>query len=106
MPARPASEFPQDLRSSASILFCEERYRLMDDFLDAVRELNILNTQQTHAVIAGDPDFARFDIPIHMVLERKDSAKYALIAHIEHHRCEEELWLSREQNGNELLTTG
>lgn len=88
-----------------SICHCPERYRLMDDFLDAVRELNLLNTLQTQALISGDHDFTRFDILIYMVQERKDAAKYAWIAHVENHGCQEDLWRLPEQSENELQTT-
>lgn len=69
------------------IPFCEEKERLAQDFLGAVREFMEWQTQQTDAVIAGDFEFARFDDLIHMAREKKDNAKYALISHIETHRC-------------------
>ena len=71
--------------------FCKEKYRLLDDFLNAVRELNRLQTLQTQAVIRGDRDFVRFDILMYDAQERKNAAKYAWIAHVEEHHCEEEL---------------
>jgi hypothetical protein len=46
-----------------------------------------LQNQQTQAVIDQDIDFSRFDDLIHMAREKKDHAKYALIAHVENHRC-------------------
>jgi hypothetical protein len=46
-----------------------------------------LQNQQTQAVINQDPDFSRFDDLIHMAREKKDTAKYALIAHIDEHQC-------------------
>ena len=75
---------------SPAPLFCGEKYRLLDDFLRAVRELNRLHTEQTHAVIRGDRDFTRFDILIYAAQERKESAKYAWFAHVENHGCEGE----------------
>jgi hypothetical protein len=69
--------------------FCEKKARLMYEFLQAVQELTGFETQQTQAVIDGDSDFARFDILIHGSTERKDSAKYSLLAHIEAHGCGE-----------------
>jgi hypothetical protein len=71
------------------IAFCEEKRKLVDRFLDAIHELTQLHTQQTRAVIDGDSDFARFDVLIHMAIERKDEAKYALIRHMETHNCRE-----------------
>jgi hypothetical protein len=70
---------------------CKESYQLLDEFLDAVHELNVLHTLQTRAVIRGERDFSRFDLLIYLAHERKDSVKYAWMAHIEKHHCEE-LW--------------
>ena len=72
------------------IAFCPEKNRLLGEFLDSVHEFLALQSQQTQAVIAGDPDFARFDILMHFAQERKERAKYAWIAHVEQHHCEEE----------------
>jgi hypothetical protein len=69
--------------------FCEEKHRLIRDFLQAIHELNGLQKQQTQAVIDGDPDFSRFDVLLHLAQEKKDNAKYAWMAHVEAHRCEE-----------------
>lgn len=69
------------------IPFCDERQRLVEEFVEASRELVELQSQQTHNVISGDPDFARFDDLLHMARDKKDRAKYALIAHREEHRC-------------------
>ena len=69
--------------------FCQEKKRLQQEFLRAIHEFNELQSQQIQAVIDGDPDFNRFDILLHMALERKERAKYAWIAHVEAHHCEE-----------------
>jgi hypothetical protein len=69
--------------------FCEEKKRFLKEFLDAIHELVEMQSQQTQAVIDGDPDFTRFDVLLHMAHDRKEQAKYALMAHIEAHRCEE-----------------
>jgi hypothetical protein len=69
---------------------CEEKRRLQVEFLRAVHELNVLQTQQMRAVVEEDPDFPRFDVLIYMAQEKKDAAKYLLIAHIETHKCEED----------------
>ena len=90
MPARTISHTSPELQPGPFSCVCEERYRLLDEFLDAVRALNLLNTQQTQAVMAGDRDFARFDILICLAQERKEAAKYTWIAHVESHRCEEQ----------------
>lgn len=67
--------------------YCEEKQRLLDYFLQAIRELSALQAQQTQAVIDGDSDFSRFDVLLHMAQERKETAKYAWIAHVESHKC-------------------
>ncbi len=79
----------QDARevNQKPLAFCPERQRLGDAFMETVRELIELHSQQAQAVINGDSEFARFDDLIHMARERKDSAKYTLIAHLEEHKC-------------------
>jgi hypothetical protein len=69
--------------------FCEEKNRLLDEFMDAIRDLNLLLSEQTQAVIDGDPDFGRFDVLMHFAQQKKDTAKYAWITHVESHHCEE-----------------
>ena len=89
MLAAPVTTEFADRQPAPTPCYCEERYRLLDEFLRAVRELNLFQTQQTRAVIRGDRDFARFDVLIHMAQDRKDAAKYGWMAHIEQHHCEE-----------------
>ena len=69
--------------------FCKEKKRLQQKFLEAIHELNELQSQQVQAVIDGDPDFNRFDVLLHMAQEKKERAKYAWMAHVEAHHCEE-----------------
>jgi hypothetical protein len=59
----------------------------MERFLEIVKELSMLHAQQVQAVVDGDPDFSRFDLLLYMANERKEHAKYELLAHIEAHRC-------------------
>ncbi|HUO29142.1 MAG TPA: hypothetical protein VMU80_07995 [Bryobacteraceae bacterium] len=66
---------------------CAEKERLEREFLETVRELIALHSQQTKAVIEGDAEFSRFDLLIHVANDRKEWAKYSLIAHIESHGC-------------------
>ena len=66
---------------------CSDRVRYTQAFLQAIRELGALQTEQARAVIEGDADFSRFDLLIHMANEKKDDAKYALLLHIEQHHC-------------------
>lgn len=82
-------EGPSGLPISSDIGLCEAKHRLLNAFLAAIHELNDIQSQQTQAVIDGDPDFARFDVLIHAAQEKKDHAKYTWMAHVESHRCEE-----------------
>jgi len=66
---------------------CEERQRLTEEFLAAYRVLTDLQSQQVQAVIDHDRDFSRFDDLIYLAREKKDNAKYVLIAHTENHQC-------------------
>lgn len=67
--------------------FCAVKQQLINEFLDAVHEIAVLQEQQAQAVIEDDPDFSRFDVLLHFAQEKKDSAKYAWIAHVETHGC-------------------
>jgi hypothetical protein len=69
--------------------FCKEKNRLLAEFLRASREMIALQNEQTQAVISGDDDFPRFDVLIHLAQERKEVAKYAWIAHVDSHGCEQ-----------------
>jgi hypothetical protein len=84
-----AQEGRQGRAPVPQIGFCEEKNRLLNEFWTAIHELNEIQKQQTQAVIDEDPDFARFDILLHMAQEKKEQAKYAWIAHVESHHCEE-----------------
>ena len=66
---------------------CEEHKRLLDAFGAAVQEILKLHEQQFLAIADGDDEFSRFDLLIHVANERKQSAKYAYMRHIEHHGC-------------------
>ena len=67
--------------------FCEDKRRLIQEFLASNHVLMDLQNQQVQAVIAHDPEFSRFDDLIHMAREKKDQAKYALMAHVDEHHC-------------------
>ena len=67
--------------------FCAEKKQLMNEFLQAIHELGSAQAEQAKALIEGDLDFSRFDVLIHMANEKKDWVKYALLAHVEQHRC-------------------
>ena len=66
---------------------CKEKRRLIDEFAAAYREVMELQAQQIQAATDSDPDFPRFDDLIHMAKQKKDEAKYAVIAHISEHHC-------------------
>jgi hypothetical protein len=69
------------------VAYCEDLERLRGAFLALLHKLNELQAQQIEAVTKRDPDFTRFDDLIHIARAAKDDAKYALIAHIEEHKC-------------------
>jgi len=73
--------------SVLDISFCEEKRRRINEFADAYHAVMDLQTQQLRAAIDHDTDFSRFDDLIHMAKQKKDEAKYAVIAHISEHRC-------------------
>jgi len=84
------SKTPEDRMARGrfpDIAFCDEKQKLINDFLEAVREITVLQRQQAQAVIEDDQDFSRFDLLLYLAQEKKDSAKYAWIAHVECHRC-------------------
>ena len=66
---------------------CEEKNRLMDEFLRAIHELGELQAQRARAVIDDDPDVGRFAAPILEADERKDRIKNACLEHVREHRC-------------------
>jgi hypothetical protein len=82
-----AKEKPLRRAAIPDVAFCEEKNRLMGEFLEALHEMTALQSQQTEAVIENDPDFARFDVLLHLAQEKKENAKYAWIAHVESHNC-------------------
>lgn len=75
------------LRDIPEIAFCAEKHRLTQEFVEASREMLAWQTQQSQAVIDSDPDSRRFDLSLHQAAERKDHAKYALMAHVDSHHC-------------------
>ena len=85
-PSRPK---PTEQTRVPEIGFCEQKNRLLDEFLQASREMIALQNEQTRAVIHGDADFPRFDVLLHLAQDKKEMAKYEWIAHVESHGCEE-----------------
>ena len=69
------------------VAYCAEKQRLLEEFTDAMRELVSLQQLQIRAVIDDDPDFARFDILISSLAEKKRQAKYAYMDHVHAHGC-------------------
>jgi hypothetical protein len=67
--------------------FCEEKLRLMEEFLAAATEMVTAHNEQVKALMEDDPEFSRFDLLIHIATERKRRAKYAYLVHLEHHGC-------------------
>ena len=50
----------------SKIGFCEEKLRLVEDFLSAATDLVTAHSEQVKAVTEDDPDFNRFDLLIHI----------------------------------------
>lgn len=83
---------PDAVKSQPSLgaVFCAERLRLAEAFLDAARQVIAIQVRQMQAVKHGDSNFARFDRPLHEAQARKEVAKYAWMAHVESHNCEKD----------------
>lgn len=70
-----------------AIGFCEEKARLMDEFLEAIHELGQLQSDRAKAVIDGDGDLNRFDAMIREADDHKDRVKNAWLTHVAYHHC-------------------
>jgi hypothetical protein len=66
---------------------CEERRRLEEVYIDAIRNLNKLVEAQAESLIAGKGKLDRFDMAITVARERREQAMLAYRAHLESHRC-------------------
>lgn len=69
---------------------CLERLRLAEAFLDATREVIAIQDRQMQALKRGDSGFMRYDRMLHEAQDRKESAKYAWLNHVETHKCEKD----------------
>ncbi len=78
---------PKDRAAQSQRAGCDEHRRLLDEFSVAVRELIELHEQQFRAIVDGDTECNRFDLLIHMANEKKQTAKYACLRHVEAHGC-------------------
>ena len=67
--------------------FCDDKLRLMEDFMAAASDLVSVHNDQVNALLEDDPDFNRFDLLIHLASERKRRAKYEYMVHLEKHGC-------------------
>ena len=83
---RPVTQEETRNNNSASNV-CEVRQRLSEAFLSSIRELTDLLDQQAQAIMEQDRDFSRFEDLLHLARATKDEAKYALVAHLEEHKC-------------------
>jgi hypothetical protein len=73
--------------SPKAVAYCEEARRLLDIFGQTVKDLVQLHELQFLAIVEGDPECSRFDVLIHMANERKMTAKYEYLHHVEVHGC-------------------
>ena len=64
---------------------CIEKERLLKEYAAAVSEFNRMQSAQLAAVLQGE-EF-RFEEQIAQAAERRENAKYAIIAHQERHGC-------------------
>ena len=64
---------------------CTERQRLLEQFIVAVQEQNNLQNDQMKALIDGEG--FTLEMQIAAARERRDQAKYAILAHDESHGC-------------------
>ena len=78
----------QPLAIGPDTAFCEVKHRLLDQMLQAIRELSQLQASQLKSVIEGSSEFTGIEAALHEAQQKKEDAKYALIAHISSHRCE------------------
>jgi hypothetical protein len=83
---------------------CDECGQLKNAFVEAVREVMVLNQLHLTAVVNNDPDPHRFDILIHEANEQKQNAKYAYILHLEGHNYSEKPCNLQTLNEKELQT--
>lgn len=79
----------KELMFVSKVQVCRMKNHLRNELLQAIQEINALQSEQTQAVIDGDPDFSRFDLLLHEAREKKEAAKYAWLTHVESHGCEE-----------------
>jgi hypothetical protein len=69
---------------------CKLCHGFRQAFTDALRKLVELQNEQIQAVVRHDPEFARFDILVHMAMQKKHETKYALLKHLEAHEPRQE----------------
>lgn len=72
---------------TVGVFYCQEAKGLLEAFGEAVQQLVTLHEQQLLAIVDGDPDAGRFDLLLHYANEKKLSAKYAYLQHLEAHVC-------------------
>jgi len=73
--------------SIPEIGFCREKHRLFQQFIEATRAIKTLQEGQARAAINGDSEFESLKFLLHVAIQKRDTAKYALLGHIESHQC-------------------
>lgn len=66
---------------------CQQKQELFHRYSEAMETLYLCLKMQTDAVLAGDPDFGRFDGAIAAAKLRKTDADVAYHAHLYDHAC-------------------
>jgi len=69
------------------IAFCAEKQELLRRFVNSVQEIGRLQQIQMESLMRGEPEFDQLEVLLHEAGQRKDAAKYALLAHIDSHHC-------------------
>ena len=78
-------EWSKAWRVAPALHACIEKFRLMQDYARAVSEHNRMQSAQVAAVLRGE-DFP-FEEEIGQASDRRENAKYAILAHRQHHGC-------------------
>ena len=73
------------MAAARSTVLCLQREKLIREFAHAVSEYNRMHSAQLAAVLKGE-DFPFCD-EIAKAEQRKDDAKYAILAHRQEHGC-------------------
>jgi hypothetical protein len=66
---------------------CIEKQTLEAAFLNAIRDMQALLSEQGRALAEDETGLDRFETALTLARERRDNAQLALLAHIRTHGC-------------------